>query len=125
MTLGDQHGDDRRVEPRESARWTLGAGLLLVAAAAMLWVRLLPLSLALVPDPDARPPTLPRRRRPRAWLPRRFRHDTENEAAETIASVLANLIGERGLRDCPSRAERFTPARFVDEVREIAATFEA
>jgi hypothetical protein len=98
----------------------------LVAAAVVLWVRLLLLSLALVPDPGARPPTLSWRRRPRACFLQRFRHDTEDEAADMIASVLANPIEERGLSDClASRAERFTPARFVDEVREIVATFEA
>jgi hypothetical protein len=37
LTLGDQHGDDRRVEPRESARRILRAGLVLVAAAVVLW----------------------------------------------------------------------------------------
>jgi len=125
LTLDDQHGDDPCVEPLESARWVLGAGLELVAPAVVRWVRLLPLSRAFVTDPGAQPPRLPRRRRPRACLPRRFRHDTEDEAAELIASVLGNPIEERGLRDCPSRAERFTPARFVDEGREIVATFEA
>ncbi|HEY3189560.1 MAG TPA: STT3 domain-containing protein [Solirubrobacteraceae bacterium] len=35
---------------RDRARWVLGPGLVLVAAAVVLWVRLLPLSLALVPE---------------------------------------------------------------------------
>jgi glycosyltransferase involved in cell wall biosynthesis len=53
-------------------------------------------------------------------------YDTEEEAAEKIAAVLANPAEERRLRERMAvRAERFTPARFVDEVREIVATFEA
>src|SRR5438445_2927982 len=49
LTLGDRRGDDRRVAARDRARRMLGPGLVLAAAAVVLWVRLLPLSLALVP----------------------------------------------------------------------------
>jgi glycosyltransferase involved in cell wall biosynthesis len=53
-------------------------------------------------------------------------YDTEDEAAEKIAAVLANPAEERRLREhLHERAERFAPARFVREVRDIVATFES
>ena len=53
-------------------------------------------------------------------------YDTEEEAAEKIATVLADPAEERRLREhLRGRAERFAPGRFVDEVREIVATFES
>jgi glycosyltransferase involved in cell wall biosynthesis len=53
-------------------------------------------------------------------------YDTEEEAAEKIAAVLSNPAEERRLREhLRGRAERFAPARFVDEVRDIVATFES
>ncbi len=53
-------------------------------------------------------------------------YDTEDEAAEKIAAVLGNPAEERRLREhLHVRAERFAPGRFVDEVRQIVATFEA
>src|SRR5207244_2894851 len=51
LTLGDPRGDDRRVGAPDRARRVLGPGLVLAAAAVVLWVRLLPLSLAVVPEP--------------------------------------------------------------------------
>jgi glycosyltransferase involved in cell wall biosynthesis len=53
-------------------------------------------------------------------------YDTEEEAAEKIAAVLADPAEERRLREhLRGRAERFAPGRLVDEVREIVATFES
>jgi len=53
-------------------------------------------------------------------------YDTEEEAAEKIASVLSNPAEERRLREhLHARGERFAPERFVGEVREIVATFES
>jgi glycosyltransferase involved in cell wall biosynthesis len=53
-------------------------------------------------------------------------YDTEEEAAEKIATVLSNPAEERRLREhLHERGERFAPARFVDEVRDIVATFES
>ena len=51
-------------------------------------------------------------------------YDTEEEAAEKIAAVLSNPAEERLREHLRVRAERFAPARFVDEVRDIVATFE-
>ena len=52
-------------------------------------------------------------------------YDTEEAAAEKIVAVLSNPAEERRLRGhLRVRAERFAPARFVDEVRDIVATFE-
>ena len=53
-------------------------------------------------------------------------YDTEEEAAEKIVTVLSNPPEERRLREhLHGRGERFAPARFVDEVRDIVATFES
>ena len=53
-------------------------------------------------------------------------YDTEEEAAEKIATVLSSPAEERRLREhLQARGERFAPARFVDEVRDIVATFES
>jgi glycosyltransferase involved in cell wall biosynthesis len=53
-------------------------------------------------------------------------YDREEEAAEKIATVLSNPAEERRLREhLHGRGERFAPARFVDEVRDIVATFES
>jgi hypothetical protein len=53
-------------------------------------------------------------------------YDTEEEAAEKIAAVLVNRAEEWRLREhLHVSADRFFPGRFVDEVRQIVATFEA
>jgi glycosyltransferase involved in cell wall biosynthesis len=53
-------------------------------------------------------------------------YETEEEAAEKIATVLSSPAEERRLREhLHARGERFAPARFVDEVRDIVATFES
>ena len=53
-------------------------------------------------------------------------YDTEEEAAEKITTVLSSPTEERRLREhLQARGERFAPARFVDEVRDIVATFES
>src|SRR5262249_14801163 len=53
-------------------------------------------------------------------------YDAEEEAAEKISAVLGDPTEERRLREhLSTRAPRFAPGRFVDEVREIVAAFEA
>jgi asparagine N-glycosylation enzyme membrane subunit Stt3 len=49
LTAHDGRADDRAVLVRERAHWVAGVGLAATAAALVLWVRLLPLSLASVP----------------------------------------------------------------------------
>ena len=53
-------------------------------------------------------------------------YDTEEEATGKITAVLSSPAEERRLREhLHERAERFAPARFVREVRDIVATFES
>src|SRR5262249_60252790 len=42
LTLDERDGDDPGVGERDRVRWAVGAGLAVVAAAIVLWVRLLP-----------------------------------------------------------------------------------